>query len=102
MEIEFKGNEVQKICEDERFARKNFPEKIVSNLKILMYKLAATQTFSEFRNNPANKKYRIHALHGKEKELTSIELDHSYRMTVKVFVDNKKIIIWEISNHYGD
>lgn len=102
MEIEFRSNEEQKICEDERFARKKYPEKIVTNLKILMYKLASTQTFSEFRNNPANKKYNIHGLHGKEKDLTAIEIDYSYRMTVKVFIDNKKITIWEISKHYGD
>lgn len=102
MEIGFRNNEVQKICEDERFARKNFPEKIVSNLKILMYKLAVTQTFSEFRNNPANKKYKIHGLHGQLKEFTALELDYSYRMTIKILVDKNKIIIWEITNHYGD
>lgn len=102
MEIEFKGSEARKICEDECFARKNFPGKIVSNLKILMYKLYAAQTFSEFKNNPANKKYKVHRLKGKLKAVTAIELDFSYRMTVKVLVQGKRIQILEITNHYGD
>lgn len=102
MLIDYRNKEVRKICEDEQFARKEYPEKIVSYLGILIHKIAAVKTFDEFKNNPVNRKYKIHNLKGQLKDLISLSLDHSYRMTVKVKVEQNKIIIWEISNHYGD
>lgn len=102
MEIAYRNNEVEKICEQPQFARKKYPDKIVSAINMLMYKLAAVDTFDNFKNNPANKKYRTHPLQGNRQDLIALYLDFKYRMTIKLKIEQNKIIIWEISNHYGD
>ncbi len=102
MLIKYRSNEVQKTCEDEKFARKSYPDKIVSSIELLIYKLASVTTFNEFKDNPTNKKYKIHNMLGQSKDMISLRLDYQYRMTVKLKVEENSITIWEISNHYGD
>ncbi len=102
MEIGYRNKEVEKICEQPQFARKKYPDKIVSAIEKLMYKLAAIDTFDNFRNNPVNKKYNTHNLQGNQQNLIALRLDFKYRMTINLKIEENKIIIWEISNHYGD
>lgn len=102
MEIGYRDNDVEKICEQPQFARKKYPEKIVTAIQLLMYKFGAVDTFDNFKNNPANKKYNVHNLKGNRQGLIALYLDFKYRMTIKLKVEQDKIIIWEISNHYGD
>ena len=102
MEVGFRNNEVKRSCEDEKYARKKYPDKVVNEIKLLMYKFLAISNFNEFVKNPTNKKYNVHELQGKLKKLTTLYLNRKFRMTVKLKIEKNKIIIWEISNHYGD
>lgn len=104
MIIEFHDNETEKICVDKSYARKFFMPNVVERLHRIMFQLASYDKFEMFRCHPGSSRYNIHQLHGKEKDLTSIRLDFKSRMTLKVFVNETqdKIIIWEVSNHYGD
>ncbi len=102
MDIGFKDNETRRVCSDEGYARMQYPPKVVLNIKKLIIQFMAVDSFDKFRYNPMNRKYNIHNMKGTEKYLISLRLDYSYRMTVKLEVNNNKIIIWEISNHYGD
>lgn len=102
MDIGYKNGETRRVCTDEAFAKQQYSPKVVSNIKKLIIQFMAIDTFDRFRNNPMNKKYNIHNLKGENKFLISLRLDYSYRMTVKLEVENNKIIIWEISKHYGD
>ena len=104
MIIEYRNNERQKICENTAYARRKFSPSVATRLGMVMYQLAAYDKFDAFRNNPASARYRIHQLKGQEAHLTSISLDYSARMTlvVEVKMMEDKVIIWEVSNHYGD
>lgn len=104
MIIEYRDNETQRICEDEAYARRKFTPNVVARLDFLMYQLSAYDKFEMLRRNPASARYRIHQLKGKEANLTSISLDYSARVTmvVSVNVEQDSVLIWEVSNHYGD
>lgn len=104
MIIEYRNNETQKICENATYARKKFSPNVVTRLGMVMYQLAAYDKFDTFKNNPASARYRIHQLKGQESHLTSISLDYSARMTLvlEVKTEEDKVLIWEVSNHYGD
>lgn len=106
MIIDYRDNEQRKICEDSAYALRQFPQRVIENLNMLLYKLSSTSTFALFRRNPANKRYKIHTLKGDKKDLISLRLDIHYRVTVKIIVQNvngqDEILIWEVSNHYGD
>ena len=104
MIIEYRDNETQRICESETYARRKFSPNVVTRLGMILYQLSAYDKFDVFRNNPANKRYRIHQLKGQESHLTSISLDYSARMTLvlEVMPSEDKVLIWEVSNHYGD
>ena len=104
MTIEFRDNETEKICVDKDYARKFFVPNVVERLHFIMLQFAAYAKFEYFRRHPASAKYNIHQLKGKEKGLTSIRLDFKSRLTIKVFVNETedKIIVWEVSTHYGD
>lgn len=104
MIIEYRDNETQRICENGVYARRKFTPSVVTRLQTVMYQLSAYDKFDVFRNNPASAKYRIHQLQGQESHLTSISIDHSARMTLilEVKTEQDKVLIWEVSNHYGD
>lgn len=104
MIIEYRNNETQRICENTAYARRKFSPNVATRLGMVMYQLAAYDKFDTFRSNPASTRYRIHQLKGQESHLTSISLDHSARMTlvVEVKMTEDKVLIWEVSNHYGD
>ena len=104
MIIEYRDNETQRICEDLTYARRKFTPLVVSRLNMLMYQLSAYDKFEMLRRNPASARYRIHQLKGQEAHLTSLSLDHSARVTMVVSVNHEQdsVLIWEVSNHYGD
>lgn len=106
MNIEYRNNNVRKLCEDEQYALKRLPQNVAQSLGSLMYKLNSCCSFNEFSNNPANKKYKPHPLKGEKKGLIALYIDYQYRMTIKILIKNvngtDKIKIWEVSNHYGD
>ena len=104
MIIEYRDNESHRICEDETYARRKFPPNVVARLGMLMYQLSAYDKFEMLRQSPASARYRIHQLKGQEAHLTSLSLDYSARVTmvVSVNIEQDSVLIWEVSNHYGD
>lgn len=104
MNIEYRDKETQRICEDESYARRKFTPNVIARLGMLMYQLSAYDKFEMLRKNPACARYRIHQLKGQEANLTSFSLDYSARVTmvVSVNIEQDSVLIWEVSNHYGD
>lgn len=108
MEIHFKDNKIRRLCNDEAYARQKFQPKIVQGLKILVSKLSLYQKFDVFCSTDfLRQKYRPEELQGDKIGLKSLRIDHSYRMTLTVAVEENEngediITILEVSNHYGD
>ena len=104
MIIEYRDNETRKICEDKSYARKRLLPSAAAHLEFLMYQLHSYNKFEMLRRSPTSKKYRIHQLQGKESHLTSLSIDYSIRMTliVTIQIEEDHVLIWEVSNHYGD
>ncbi len=104
MKIRFNNNEVEKICNQSAYCSKKFPPKIVQSLQLLMNRLYSYPKFDIFKDPLLKNKYRTHELKGNKRGIYSLSIDHSYRMTLNVYVQEieDEIIILEVSNHYGD
>lgn len=108
MEIHYKDNEIEKICNDEKYALRQFQPKVVSDLFLLLSRLDEYQKFNVFYSyTPLWRKYQPEELKGNKTGITSLRIGRKYRMTLTVEVTKNKngediITILEVSNHYGD
>lgn len=104
MVIRYRNRKTEKICNDFKYACREFDKSIAQNLAILMENLKVVDHISVFYSNPIFKKYRVHELNGDKQGITSFSISHSYRMEaiVEVVMEEDEIEILEVSNHYGD
>lgn len=108
MEIHYKDNEIEKICNDEKYAQRKYQRKIVYSLKVLVQKLNLYHNFNDFYTlNFLRDKYMPEKLKGDKAGITSLRVDYQYRMELKIEVTKSEngddiITILEVSNHYGD
>ena len=105
MKIGFANKKIEKICNENKEALKEFGnKKIVNNLEVLMLNLRATKHIEDFYTKPIFKKYRAHELTGNKKGITSLSVDYSYRMTLTVVVQvvEDEITILEVNKHYDE
>ena len=106
MIIEYANNKVEKICNDTNYAKKLLPLKVCISLQNLMVRLASYESFTPFYTLSVLKKYRAHELQGDKKGIISLSIDYSYRMELKLKIENignqDVITILEVSNHYGN
>lgn len=106
MVINYANNKIERICHDSKYANKIFPQIVVEKLGKLMYYLSAYDSIDYFYKLNVLKKYKVHELQGDKKGILSLALDYSYRMELRVIVENKEgqdvIKILEVTNHYGD
>ena len=105
MKIGFANKKIEKICNENKEALKEFGnKKIANNLEALMLNLRATKHIEDFYTKPIFKKYRAHELTGDKKGITSLSVDYSYRMTLTVVVQvaEDEITILEVNKHYDE
>lgn len=105
MKIGFANKRIEKICNENKEALKEFGnKKIANNLEVLMLNLRATKHIEDFYTKPIFKKYRVHELTGNKKGITSLSVDYSYRMTLIVVVQvvEDEITILEVNKHYDE
>lgn len=108
MEIHYKDKEIEKICNDEKYALKQFQPRIVQELKLLHSRLHMSQYFNVFYTcDPWRNKYQPEKLKGDKAGITSLRLNRKYRMELTIEVTKGLsgediITILEVSNHYGD
>lgn len=106
MIIKYADKKTERVCNDEKYARKKFPPSTCKELQKLMVYLSTYDTLDYFRKLTILRKYRYHELQGKEKGIISLYIDYQYRMELKLKVEKidgqDVILILEVSNHYGD
>lgn len=106
MIIDYRDKETRRRCEDESYMRSKFSPSATENLKLLITRLVSYPKFEVFqKSDKLRKKYRVHNLKGKKKDLISLSFSDKGRVTVRVIVKviEDEITIWEVSpNHYGD
>ncbi|MDR2201639.1 MAG: type II toxin-antitoxin system YoeB family toxin [Clostridiales bacterium] len=105
MIIDYARKEVEKICNDENYARRFFPRhKVVEDLKVLMTRLKNMEKFSVFFQEPLMSKYHTKELKGDKKGIYSLRVSHKDRMEliVKYAEPEDEIKILEVRGHYGE
>lgn len=50
--------------------------------------------------NPYHNSLRLHKLVGKQKGLSSVSINDKYRITIEFIIDDKEIILIDVTNHY--
>ena len=105
MKIGFANKKIERICNENKEALKEFGnKKIANNLAALMLNLRVTKHIEDFYTKPIFKKYRAHELIGDKKGITSLSVDYAYRMTIIVTIQvvEDEITILEVNKHYED
>ena len=104
MRIDYANNKIEKICNDENYARRYLPPKACGNLKTLLVRLAATAHFDAFWKKPWLDKYHTENLKGRKEGIISLRIDYTNRMEliVEIKKDEDYIKILEVIGHYGD
>lgn len=104
MLIEFRNKKVERICNDYKTACREFDKNTANSLAFLMKQLSIVKHIGIFYSNPLFKRYRVHELNGDKKGITSFSISYSYRMEtiIETLIEEDKIKILEVSNHYGD
>ena len=108
MEIEYKNKYLRQICEDYRYAKKQFGEKVANATAKLMVALIMFPHIKQFATVPMLQRYRIHDLSGDKKGRKSLRIDYAYRMEIVIEIESAgtdeqdRIMIVEVSKHYGD
>lgn len=47
-------------------------------------------------------RYRFHALTGNRKGQFALDLNRDWRLIVKAGESTEEVVVWEVTNHYGD
>ena len=111
MHIEYRNNEIKKICTDLNEAKKKYPSKIAEKLfKAINFIKTAESLHDVIQYAP----FHFHGLRGKRTGEYAVDVDGrrgSYRIVLKLTDEDtsdvyaiaksvKIILIWEVSKHY--
>lgn len=111
MHIEYRNEDIEKICTILHIAKKKYPEKIAKKLlRVINFIKSAESLHDVIQYRPFN----FHDLKGNRKGQYAIDIDSrrsSYRLILKSMEESltdvyasaklvKIILVWEVSKHY--
>lgn len=97
MEVEFRTRRLERCYHEPAFARRAWGERVARRYVERTQAIVRSRSFAELRAIPA---LRVHPLRGDRSGLHSLTLTGRWRLVVEVL--DARVIIVEVTNHYGD